>query len=65
MDLGGLETLSLAALGGADAVTVGSLAGTGVATTALDLGVSNAGDASVDSVIVNGTAARTSSRPRP
>ena len=32
-----------------------ALAGTGVATTALDLGVSNAGDASVDSVIVNGT----------
>jgi Ca2+-binding RTX toxin-like protein len=57
MDTDGVETLAVNALGGADSLTLGSLAGTDVAAANVELGVSGAGDASVDTVTVDGTTA--------
>jgi hypothetical protein len=58
LDLNDLERIDLRALGGADSLTVNDLAGTDLATVAVDLAVAGGGgDASVDTVIVNGTAA--------
>jgi Ca2+-binding RTX toxin-like protein len=56
MDLNGLEVINLNTLGGADAITVNDLTGTGVTDVNLNLGVNGAGDGAVDTVIVNGTA---------
>ena len=56
MDVDDVETLDLNALGGIDTVTVNDLGPTDVATVDVDLGVSGAGDGSVDAVTVNGTA---------
>ena len=57
MDTDDVEILNFNALGGADTVTVNDLTGTDVGTVNIDLGVNAAGDAAVDTVIVNGTAA--------
>ena len=60
MDLNGIEQVNLAALGGADKITVNDLSGTGVTDVNLDLAGTlggSAGDAQADSVIVNGRAA--------
>jgi hypothetical protein len=57
MDLNGIETIDFRALGGADVVTVNSLAGTSVTQVNIDLGASGGGgDGAADTVIVNGTA---------
>lgn len=57
MDLNSIEHINLAALGGADHITVGDLSGTGVTQVALDLGTNTGtGDGSADTVTVNGTA---------
>jgi len=57
MDLGGIETLNVKALGGADTVTVGDLTGTALKHANVDLSATGgAGDAAADTVIVNGTA---------
>jgi Ca2+-binding RTX toxin-like protein len=59
MDLNGIEHIQLAAAGGADAITVGDLTGTGVNQVAIDLSAtpgSGQGDGQADSVSVNGTA---------
>ncbi|HEY2230987.1 MAG TPA: calcium-binding protein [Xanthobacteraceae bacterium] len=59
MDLGGIEHIQLAVLGGADTVTVDDLTGTGVTQVAIDLAATPAthlGDGQPDTVIVNGTA---------
>ncbi|WP_158292475.1 calcium-binding protein [Paracraurococcus ruber] len=54
MDLNDVEALSFKALGGADQVTVNSLAGTDLRTVAIDLASSlGGGDAAADSVVVN------------
>ncbi|HEY2413146.1 MAG TPA: calcium-binding protein [Pirellulaceae bacterium] len=56
MDTGGVEQVNIAALGGADTITVNDLTGTGVATVNLNLaGANGGGDGQVDSVVVNGT----------
>jgi Ca2+-binding RTX toxin-like protein len=58
MDLNGLEVIDFTARGGADAITVGDLSGTGVTTVNLDLAGtpgSGAGDGAADTVTVNGT----------
>ena len=58
MDVNGVEQVNVAALGGADTVTVNDLTGTGVAQVNLDLASppgSGTGDGQADSVIVNGT----------
>jgi Ca2+-binding RTX toxin-like protein len=58
MDVNGTEQLNFAALGGADTVNVGNLAGTGVAAVNIDLAGtpgSGTGDGQADSVIVSGT----------
>jgi Ca2+-binding RTX toxin-like protein len=58
MDLNGVENVNFTALGGADQITVGNLAGTDVTAVNLDLATppgSGTGDGSADSVIVNGT----------
>jgi Ca2+-binding RTX toxin-like protein len=58
MNLSHLENINLAALGGADAVTVNDTTGTGLQNVRVDLsGVpgSMTGDGQADSVIVNGT----------
>lgn len=52
MDLNGVETLDLNALGGADSLTVGDLTGTALTTINANLG---AADGAADAVIVNGT----------
>jgi Ca2+-binding RTX toxin-like protein len=52
MDLNDIETITLNALGGVDAVTVDDLTGTDVTEVNLDLG---AGDGGADTVVVNGT----------
>jgi len=57
MDVGGVETFTVATLGGADTVTVNDLTGTGVVQINVDLAASagdTAGDGQADSVIVNG-----------
>src|SRR5688500_8438847 len=58
MDLGGIEKIRIAALGGADVVTVNDLTGSGVKQVAIDLATPGAaaGDGVADTVIVNGTA---------
>jgi len=58
MDLNNMETLQLNALGGADTITVGNLAGTDV--TRVDIALAgtlggSAGDAAADTVIVDAT----------
>jgi Ca2+-binding RTX toxin-like protein len=58
MDLSGVEKLELKALGGSDTVTVGNLAGTGLAEVEIDLAGTlggATGDAAADIVIVNAT----------
>jgi Ca2+-binding RTX toxin-like protein len=57
MDLGSVEQVAIAALGGRDAITVGGLAGTGVQAVRIDLAgtpLGNGGDGEADSVIVTG-----------
>ena len=59
MDLNGVEHIQLAALGGADTITVNDLSGTDVKRVAIDLSGtpgSGQGDGTADTVIVNGTA---------
>ena len=56
MDLAGVETIDVNALGGADTITVNDLTGTDVTAVDLNLaGSAGGGDGQVDSVIVNGT----------
>ncbi len=58
MDTNGVEQVNIAALGGADTITVNDLTGTGVGRVNLDLsGTPGTGDGQADTVIVNGTAA--------
>ena len=57
MDTDDVEVLNLNAFGGADTVTINDLTGTDVTAVNIDLGVTGAGDAGADVVIVNGTAA--------
>ena len=59
MDVNGVEQVNVAALGGADTLTVNDLSGTGVTGVNLDLAGtpgSGTGDGQADTVIVNGTA---------
>ena len=58
MDLNSVEQIRVAALGGADTITVNDLTGTAVRQVAVDLAASGtgSGDAQADTVIVNGTA---------
>ena len=59
MDVNGVEQVNVAALGGADTLTVNDLSGTDVAQVNLDLAGtpgSGIGDGQADTVIVNGTA---------
>ena len=56
MDLNGIEHIQLAALGGADNVTVGDLTGTGVTQVSIDLAGTSGSDGQPDTVTVNGTA---------
>jgi len=59
MDLNGVERIQLAALGGADNITVNDLTGTNVTQVAIDLASppgSSQGDGQPDTVTVNGTA---------
>ena len=56
MDLDDVETIEFRALGGADQIVVGDLAGTDVSKVSLDLrGPNGGGDDAADSVTVNGT----------
>jgi Ca2+-binding RTX toxin-like protein len=58
MDLDGIETIRLKALGGADSITVGDLSATDVTKVDIDLAGTiggTSGDSAVDSVTVNGT----------
>jgi Ca2+-binding RTX toxin-like protein len=58
MDLNGIETVDLNALGGADTVTVNDLTGTDVTTVNADLAGSpgsGTGDGAADNVVVNGS----------
>src|SRR6476620_4796354 len=58
MDLNSVEHINFTALGGADAITVGDLTGTGVTQVALDLSATpgtGTGDGSIDHVTVTGT----------
>ncbi len=59
MDVNGVEQVNVAALGGADTITVNDLSGTGVTDVNLDLAGTpgGTGDGQADTVIVNGTAA--------
>jgi Ca2+-binding RTX toxin-like protein len=52
MDTNGLEQVNLNALGGADAITMGDLSGTGLRAFNIDLG---AADGQADSVVLNGS----------
>ena len=59
MDLGGIEQIRLAALGGADTITVNDLSGTDVKQVTVDLAAvagSGQADGQADTVIVNGSA---------
>jgi Ca2+-binding RTX toxin-like protein len=56
MDLNNVEKIQIAALGGADHVTVNDLSGTGIKQVAVDFSAQGAGDGQPDTVIVNGTA---------
>ncbi|MDQ7249856.1 beta strand repeat-containing protein [Dongia sedimenti] len=54
MDLESIERIEFKALGGADAITIGDLTGTGIKQVALDLGGSTGGgDGAVDTVSVD------------
>jgi Ca2+-binding RTX toxin-like protein len=58
MDLHGMETVNIKALGGADNITIGDLRGTGIKQVHVDLAGTaggTAGDEQVDNVTVNGT----------
>jgi Ca2+-binding RTX toxin-like protein len=57
MDLNSVERINVAALGGADTVTVNDLTGTGVSQVAIDLGGTpgGPGDGLVDTVVINAT----------
>lgn len=56
MDVNGTEVVNVAALGGADTLTVNDLSGTDVTNLAIDLaGTPGSGDGQMDTVIVNGT----------
>jgi Ca2+-binding RTX toxin-like protein len=58
MDVDGVENVDFTARGGADTITIDSLAGTDVKTVNLDLAAvpgGDVGDGAADSVIVNGT----------
>ena len=58
MDVNGTEQINIAALGGADTITVNDLTGTDVTTVNVNLEAppnSGAGDNSPDTVIINGT----------
>src|SRR3982751_4185555 len=58
MDVNGTERINFTALGGADAITVGDLSGTGVTDVNVDLSTppgSGTGDLSADTVTVNGS----------
>lgn len=55
MDLDQVETVDIAAIGGADTLTVNDLSGTNVRNAALDLSAQGAGDGQADTVVVNGT----------
>ena len=58
MDVNGVEQVNVAALGGADTLTVNDLSGTGVTAVNLDLAATpgtGTGDGQADTVIVNGT----------
>ncbi|MFL5241142.1 MAG: beta strand repeat-containing protein [Gemmataceae bacterium] len=58
MDVDGVEQVNIAALGGADAITVNDLSGTAVTDVKIDLANSTGqGDGQPDTVTVNGTAA--------
>jgi Ca2+-binding RTX toxin-like protein len=59
MDVNGVEQVNVAALGGADTITVNDLSGTDVTQVNIDLAApagSGTGDGAVDNVVVNGTA---------
>src|SRR5689334_10398770 len=58
MDLDNIETVNIAAAGGADSITVGDLTGTDVKQVEIDLGIIGTGapDLAVDQVTVNATA---------
>ena len=59
MDVHGVEQVNVAALGGADTITVNDLSGTGVTDVNIDLAAtpgSGVGDGQPDTVVVNGTA---------
>jgi Ca2+-binding RTX toxin-like protein len=57
MDLAGVEHVNIAALGGADTITVGDMSGTDVTQANIDLGTQQGGgDGAADNVIVLGTA---------
>ena len=59
MDLNGIEHIQLAALGGADTITVNDLTGTDTTQVAIDLAGTlggTVGDGQPDTVVVNGTA---------
>jgi Ca2+-binding RTX toxin-like protein len=59
MDFAGIETASLRTLGGVDIVTVNDLTGTALKTNDIDLSAfDGGGDATSDTVIVNGTSGR-------
>jgi hypothetical protein len=56
MDLNGVEGILVHARGGSDSITVGDLAGTGLANADVDLAATGGGgDAVADSVVVDGT----------
>jgi Ca2+-binding RTX toxin-like protein len=57
MDLHGMETVNIAALGGTDNVTIGDLTGTGIKQIHVDLGAFDGGDdGAIDTVSVGFTA---------
>jgi hypothetical protein len=55
MNMGGVEQLALAALGGSDSVTINDMRGTHFRAANIDLSVAGNGDGQVDNVTVNGT----------
>jgi hypothetical protein len=60
MEVDGVESVALQALGSADSVVVNSLAGTAVTRVNIDLASilgGSTGDAQIDTITVNGTAA--------
>jgi len=56
MDLNDVEQIQLAALGGADTITVNDLSGTDMQSIAIDLGsAAGTGDGSADTIVINAT----------